>query len=109
MGWIYEGHHHEGYIAGLVPVGAPDGRWRELDGQEEYVGRVERMRVACDCGWRSPVYHAGQRAQWFPSITELRDERIEEAARQLWLRHVEEADRQAAGPATVLVRLDTWT
>jgi hypothetical protein len=118
MGWFHDEHPgHEGYVVGLIEE-KPDGRWREIRGgdQEQREFRVERMKVACDCGWRSRVFHAGLRAQWSPSHTDLRDEQLEDAARAIWLAHLQEEARRVteqrstrSAPAARLVPIETWT
>jgi hypothetical protein len=114
MGWINEKYpgHHEGYVVGLVEESAGRGRWRELREGDENC-RVERIKVACDCGWRSRVFHAGLRALWSPNTVELRDERLEAAARTIWTVHLaEEAPRelgQQDSNAYSLMPIETWT
>jgi hypothetical protein len=114
MGWVSEEFpgHHEGYLVGLVAEDKAEGRWCELrDGDKDC--RIERIKVACDCGWRSRVFHAGLRAEWWPNIVELHDDRLETAALALWKTHVqEEARRELERQSSAdrqLMAVDTWT
>jgi hypothetical protein len=110
MGWISEEPPgHEGYIVGLVEE-QPGGRWRELRGEDPEC-RVQRMKVGCDCGWRSRVFHAGLGARWHPSSTELRNDRLEREAQAVWQDHLtDEARREArTGGSGLLMPVDTWT
>jgi hypothetical protein len=112
MGWLHEEHPgHEGYIIGLIEEAGADGRWRELRPADlAAASGVERIKVACDCGWRSRVFHAGSRAQWFPNVVELHDERLEDAARSVWTKHLQdEAEREREKSGYNLMPIDTWT
>lgn len=88
MGWfIGDVTGHEGYIVGVVEE---HGRWRELmlgDGDQP----VRTMQVGCDCGWRSPRMMAPPRAEYWPSVVHLRDDRVEDVCRELWREHVRAA------------------
>jgi hypothetical protein len=116
MGWLHDEHPgHEGYVVGLVEEDKSQGRWRELrEGDKDKGARVERIKVACDCGWRSRVFHAGLRADWWPNIVELHDERLEIAARAVWTAHLEEEarrelDQQQGSKTYSLMPIETWT
>jgi hypothetical protein len=111
MGWTTEEieEHHEGYVAALAPH--PQGGWRELSygtvKAETFTpatgpARITRFRVACDCGWRSRVYVAGDKAVWWPFILELNDACKEENARMVWLEHIR-FERKAARNFSVLI------
>ena len=89
MGWLRDGApDHEGYIVGLAEPGAP---WRELGYPEDRAPRAIRLfRVACECGWRSRVYHAPPGAKYTPYSAELYDAHAEHNAMRLWDRHVDD-------------------
>ena len=76
MGWFSAEHPgHEGFIVGYVRATATSSAlWRELGyGDESERVLVERLSVACDCGWRSPRFHTpfGVVAQWRPFTMSL--------------------------------------
>ena len=114
MGWSHDRYPgHEGYIVGPVPDDQRTDHWRELaTGDKEC--RVERMKVGCDCGWRSRAFFAGLKAKWYPNITELGDDELEDSARAEWHRHLEvearrERDEQAGAPLRRLIPSVSWT
>lgn len=100
MGWFRDGAPgHEGYLVGLVEHETAVSRtvWRELGRSwgDETDRRIERFQVACECGWRSRVFHTPKYgvqkpAEWYPYIVELHDSEIEDEAGRLWGRHVDE-------------------
>ena len=72
-------------------------RFRELgpygDARPVDLLRVHVFQVACDCGWRSGRFYAPLTARYSPHSLELGDEKAEEEARGIWVRHVEDAGR----------------
>lgn len=99
MGWVSDKPGHEGYIVGLTEVESSAGNgwtwWRELSpsaGDETPRAVVERFQAGCTCGWRSRVFLAPRKAEWFPYVVELNDAAMEDAARALWRRHDEEPE-----------------
>src|SRR5574338_974027 len=97
MSWCSDDGTHEGYIVGLVRdekhgtfVGHNEGRWRELDVRDiQPVPRLTHVRVACACGWRSPLIW-GTGCAFTPSVVHA-PSTVEDAARELWKFHVRES------------------
>jgi hypothetical protein len=100
MGWVSEEGttEHEGHVVGLVEDDTVVGgyvRLRELVyPKDDYrLQRVRFFQAGCECGWRSRVFFAPNKAEWSPFILELHDADVEEEARQLWRQHCA-AERQ---------------
>jgi hypothetical protein len=94
MGWCCEDGTHEGYLVGLVPdeehglfAGHVQGRWRELSGRDEIRATLKHVKVACSCGWRSPLLWAPSGTEFAPSSV-FAPEAFEDQCAQLWQRHV---------------------
>lgn len=108
MGWCCEDGTHEGYLVGMVRDethgnfnGHVPYRLRELGGRDDETHeRLHHVRVACACGWRSPLLYAPPGTGWFPSCVHA-PEHFEDAARELWERHTEETGRVHDGGACV--------
>jgi hypothetical protein len=79
---------HEGYVVGLIADPDAAEGWRELGTWDNKSCQIETFKVACNCGWRSRVFHAGSRSRWIPNIVELGEDRLEDAARSIWKRHI---------------------
>lgn len=114
MGWQSECGTHEGYLVGLVfddargvfsgHAGYPrdedenhSGRMRELGihGDDQIRDRhpLAFVKMACACGWRSPLLRAPRGSFWAPSAA-FAPEAFEEECRKLWEHHV-----RVTGPA----------
>lgn len=130
MGWQSECGTHEGYLVGLVfddagsflgPAGYPrddsgkrSGRMRELSGAADHALRAGESRihltfvkVACACGWRSPLLRAAPGTDWIPSSVSA-PEAFEDTCALLWQQHVNtspEAHDGGYAPSTLLRRL----
>lgn len=110
MGWVCEiDPAHEGYPVALVAEDA-DGngyvRFRELGyPTAEELLRVHVFQVGCCCGWRSRRFYAPLTARYSPHSLELGDEKAEDEARGIWLRHVKDAAFHDAQHVLKLARL----
>lgn len=101
MGWCHDDGTHEGYLEGLVEDDAQGHfqghvplRLRALGVRDrDSVQWVRYVRAACECGWRSPLLRAPAGTTFHPSVI-VAPERFEDAARELWKRHVDQT-----GPA----------
>lgn len=99
MGWHCEiDPAHEGYPVALVaedPEGRGYVRFVELgyygDPRPVDLARVHVFQVACECGWRSRRFYAPLTASYSPHSLDLGDEKAEDEARAIWLRHVKDA------------------
>jgi len=96
MGWLIvdgSAERCEGYVVGLVK---DDGGWRLRELRDtEPIARVDQVQIACDCGWRSPVFTAPVGTDYFPSCTTLGGgEDSEAAAYAIWREHVERDGRK---------------
>lgn len=93
MGWFELFDGHEGYVVGYVRE-PKSGLVRELgyhpDDDRPVECHVDFFAAACDCGWRSPRFVAPLRATYAPHIVLLEDDQLEEAARELWSKHLRE-------------------
>jgi hypothetical protein len=118
MGWQSECGTHEGYLVGLVfddqgvfagkagypteqdddGAGYRSGRMRELGGgaDDEHTVPLRFLKVACDCGWRSPLVRAPVGTEWYPSSV-LADEKFRDRCGDLWQQHVNESGRANDG------------
>lgn len=113
MGWSHDDlPAHEGYIVGLVALEGSSYRTRELgsrDGDGDQP--VERIQVACSCGWRSAIVRAPLGAEFFPSIVTFRkgdEERIEDRALLEWNAHIDRERARFGGRYYVLAALSEW-
>jgi hypothetical protein len=77
MGWVSEEGtaEHEGHVVGLVEDDTVVGgyvRLRELVyPKDDYrLQQVRHFQAGCECGWRSRVFFAPSKAEWFPFILE---------------------------------------
>ena len=104
MGWTSDKPGHEGYPVGLTEEASAGNGWvwwRELAMRpgDETPRQVERFQVGCVCGWRSRVFWAPASARWFPYAVALGDEVVEDAARALWQRHIDDPSPRGLVPA----------
>jgi len=105
MGWVSDKPGHEGFIVGLTEMESAAGNtwmwWRELGMRQgdETRRRVYRIQVGCECGWRSRVYEAPPRAEWFPYTVQLHNEAVEDEACVLWRRHLDDPEMRLLVPA----------
>lgn len=107
MGWISEDSTHEGYLVGLAPcertgqfVGHVQGRWRELGGRDEKAQSLRNVKIACSCGWRSPLISAPIGCEFFPCFVSA-PEWFETEAVKVWERHVRETGTAHDGGCTI--------
>jgi hypothetical protein len=107
MGWFHDAHPgHEGYVVGIEKD--RNGLYRELGYPDrEPRARVHYFCLGCDCGWRSERFVAPLGAEYGPFSTELGDEALEDACRDLWRRHVETLGD--GYDARLIGRVATWT
>ena len=86
---------HEGYFCAVER--SDDGLWREIRYPDDRPRPVAFLRVGCDCGWRSKRFRAPEGTTWEPFSVWVRDELLEEVAREIWRGHLEElvADHHA--------------
>jgi hypothetical protein len=103
MGWCSEDGTHEGYLVGLVPdeehgvcAGHVQGRWRELGGRDVITTMLKHVKVACSCGWRSPLLAGPSGCEFAPSSV-FAPEWFEDACTKLWTRPVAAAGRAPDG------------
>jgi hypothetical protein len=113
MGWVCEEDRgvHKGYVVGLVEdqvefiykggsgsfSGGGATYLRELTYETDHDREVPKdglavpaFQVGCDCGWRSRRFAAPPGARWYPHRLDLGDDALEAAAREEWLRHVQD-------------------
>lgn len=103
MGWQSEDGSHEGYLVGLVPdeeqglfAGHVPGRWRELSGRDLVETPLRHVKVACSCGWRSPLLWAPNGTRFVPSMV-VASEIWRDACQRLWTRHVQVSGKASSG------------
>lgn len=118
MGWLSECGTHEGYLVGLVfddagvfmgNAGYPDpasgmrsGRMRELSARDEGpIPSLRFVKVACGCGWRSPLIRAPSGTEWHPCIVCTSDA-FDEQCRKLWRAHLGSSPRALDGGCSVV-------
>ena len=122
MGWCADDGSHEGYLVGMVhddDAGAFNGhaptRLRELGtGRDHGTGarldrglqrcQVRYVRVACSCGWRSPLIWAPRETEWIPCMVTA-PEGFEDQCAALWHLHVQTTGRAPDGGCTIGVLL----
>lgn len=117
MGWCVDDGTHEGYLVGMVPddvAGAFNGhaptRLRELGTGADHADRglqkcaVRYVRVACACGWRSPLIWAPRGTEWIPCMVSA-PEAFEDQCAALWHLHVQTTGRAPDGGCTISVLL----
>lgn len=93
MGWLYADRSgHEGYVRGFVKR---NHAYRPLGYVEmpDYEGPVDVVAAECECGWRSPFYHAPATAKYVPHAVLLHDRQLDDALHELWLRHMDGGGR----------------
>lgn len=125
MGWQTDCGTHEGYLVGLVfddargvfsgHAGYPrddnenhTGRMRELgihgDDKAPKSIPLAFVKMACACGWRSPLLRAPRGTEWCPCSV-FASEAFELQARELWERHVRETGPVFEGGCSVALLL----
>lgn len=111
MGWLTDDGTHEGYLVAMVPdddAGGFNGhvpsRLRELSARSDGAGTarlpVRWVRVACACGWRSPLLYAPHGTEFVPSIC-IAPDAFEDQCGELWLVHVATTGRAPDGGCSI--------
>ncbi len=97
---------------GLVPdeehgtfAGHIQGRWGELSGRDKIKTIIKHAKIACSCGWRSPLLWAPSGTDFAPSSV-FAPEWFEEACAQLWQRQVAAAGEAADGGYSIRTLLE---
>lgn len=112
--WCGDDGTHEGYLVGLVPddaaggfLGHAPGRLRELGSRadvDDDDGRrrvpLRWVKVACSCGWRSPLIWALAGTEWVPSCVFAPDA-FEDRCAELWHVHVATTGRAPDGGCSI--------
>lgn len=103
MGWCCDIEGHEGHLVGIVDQHSlfDDGvaidpaleqypHERELRyPKDDFDCLVREVRVACECGWRSPKLRAPLGTKWRPWCLTVPSDEAEDVARELWKQHVD--------------------
>jgi hypothetical protein len=103
MGWQNNDGTHEGYLVGIVadnahgtdvgPLRRGDRGVETTDRMPDHIVRAPGdrvdlvyVKVACSCGWRSPLIRAGADTYWQPNTVEAPAE-FREKAYAVWRQH----------------------
>lgn len=103
MGWSHDDlPTHEGYIVGVVALEGSSYRTRELGSIDNDADQpVERIQVACSCGWRSAIVNAPLGTRFSPSIvifpSGTTEQRTEDRALLEWNTHIDRERGRYAG------------